>query len=104
MNLTENAARIICIDGINNRFLYLTLCGQRCQRQFYQKTNKVGVEKMALSRLGSTTISLPPQNEQHRIVAKVDELMALCDQLKESLQQAQQIQIHLTDAVVENAL
>lgn len=47
---------------------------------------------------------LPPLAEQHRIVAKVDELMALCDQLKESLQQAQQTQVHLTDAVVENAL
>ena len=42
--------------------------------------------------------------EQHRIVAKVDELMALCDQLKNSLQQAQKTQIQLTDAVVENAL
>ena len=40
----------------------------------------------------------------HRIVAKVDELMALCDQLKESLEQAQQTQIHLINAVVENAL
>ena len=50
------------------------------------------------------SIFLPPLKEQHRIVAKVDELMALCDKLKESLQQAQQTQIHLTDAVVENAL
>jgi hypothetical protein len=31
-------------------------------------------------------------------------LAALCDQLKKSLQQAQDIQILLTDAVVENAL
>ena len=49
-------------------------------------------------------IPIPPLAEQHRIVAKVDELMALCDQLKESLEQAQQTQIHLTNAVVENAL
>jgi len=49
-------------------------------------------------------ILLPPEAEQHRIVAKVDELMALCDKLKEFLQQVQQTQIHLTDAVVENAL
>ena len=48
--------------------------------------------------------SNPPLAEQHRIVAKVDALMALCDQLKNSLQQAQETQIQLTDAVVENAL
>jgi type I restriction enzyme S subunit len=49
-------------------------------------------------------VPLPPLVEQHRIVAKVDELMVLCDQLKVLLQQAQQTQIYLTDAVVENAL
>jgi hypothetical protein len=31
----------------------------------------------------------------------VDELMALCDQLKNSLQQAQETQIKLTDVVVK---
>ena len=40
---------------------------------------------------------------QHE-VAKVNELMAICDQLKNSLQQAQETQILLTDAVVKNAL
>ena len=49
-------------------------------------------------------IALPPLAEQHRIVAKVDELMALCDQLRSSLKQAQETQILLTDAVVENGL
>ena len=45
-----------------------------------------------------------PLAEQHRIVAKVDELMSLSDQLKNSLHQTQETQILLTDAVVENAL
>ena len=60
--------------------------------------------KMNQAKMNSIPILLPPLAEQHRIVAKVDELMALCDQLNESFQQAQQTQIHLTDAVVENAL
>jgi len=42
-------------------------------------------------------------NEQHRIVAKVDELMALCDTLKARLKTAQAIQINLADAIVELA-
>lgn len=49
-------------------------------------------------------VPIPPLAEQHRIVAKANEMMALCDKLKNSLKQAQETQILLTDAVVENAL
>ncbi len=47
---------------------------------------------------------LPPIEEQHRIVAKVDELMALCDAIKARLADAQAIQLHLADAIVEQAV
>lgn len=49
-------------------------------------------------------VAIPPLSEQHRIVAKVDELMAICDQLKEKLQQSQETQVQLTDALVDRAL
>lgn len=52
----------------------------------------------------SIQFGLPPLEEQHRIVAKVDELMALCDQLKARLADAQTTQLHLTDAIVEQAV
>ena len=54
--------------------------------------------------LNKMPILLPPQAEQHRIVAKVNQLMALCDQLKARLQHTQQTQLHLADAMVEKAL
>lgn len=57
-----------------------------------------------LSLIRSFVVSLPPLEEQHRIVAKVDELMALCDQLKARLADAQTTQLHLTDAIVEQAM
>jgi len=57
-----------------------------------------------LGDVGEMIMALPPLLKQYRIVAKIDELMALCDELKDSLQQAQQTQIYLTDAVVETAL
>jgi type I restriction enzyme S subunit len=52
----------------------------------------------------ATWFALPPLEEQHRIVTKVDQLMTLCDQLKARLQQAQQTQLYLADALVEQAL
>jgi type I restriction enzyme S subunit len=47
---------------------------------------------------------LPPFEEQQRIVAKVDELMTLCDTLKTNLQNAQTTQLALADALVEQAV
>jgi type I restriction enzyme S subunit len=52
----------------------------------------------------SMLIPICPLEEQKRIVAKIDELMALCDQLKARLSDAQTTQLHLTDAIVEQAV
>lgn len=49
-------------------------------------------------------IALPPVLEQHRIVAKVNELMALCDALKACIKEAQTTNIYLADAIVEQAV
>ncbi|EGW23641.1 restriction endonuclease subunit S [Methylobacter tundripaludum] len=57
-----------------------------------------------LGDLDEMVIPLPPLAEQHRIVAKVDELMALCDQLKTRITEANQLQQKLADVVVERAI
>ena len=54
--------------------------------------------------LSNWVLPLPPINEQKRIVAKVDELMALCDAFKARINQAQTTQIHLADTIVEQSV
>jgi type I restriction enzyme S subunit len=49
-------------------------------------------------------LRIPPLAEQHRIVAKVDELMALCDRLEASLAAAQTGKSRLLNAVLYEAL
>jgi type I restriction enzyme S subunit len=49
-------------------------------------------------------LPLPPLAEQHRIVAKVDELMALCDRLKADLGESRTRQSRLSATLIESAL
>jgi type I restriction enzyme, S subunit len=49
-------------------------------------------------------IPIPPLNEQNRIVAKVDELMALCDQLETQLNTTETDSRRLLEAVLHEAL
>lgn len=60
--------------------------------------------KMNQAKMNSIVLALPPEEEQHRIVAKVDELMALCDALKARIKDAQTTQIRLADTIVEQAV
>ena len=57
-----------------------------------------------LDILTQVLIPLPPLAEQRRIVAKVDELMALCDQLGSSLTDNEQTRSRLLESVLHNAL
>jgi type I restriction enzyme S subunit len=49
-------------------------------------------------------VPLPPLGEQHRIVAKVDELMAVCDRLESQLTTARTESRRLLEAVLHEAL
>jgi type I restriction enzyme S subunit len=49
-------------------------------------------------------IAMPPLAEQNRIVAKVDELMALCDKLETQLTTTETDSRHLLEAVLSKAL
>ena len=47
-------------------------------------------------------VPLPPLAEQHRIVARVDALMALCDALESQLKERAGVQGRLANAIVKN--
>ena len=60
--------------------------------------------KMNQARMNSIPVALPPLAEQRRIVAKVDELMALCDRLEASLARSDETRERLVEAVLYETL
>ena len=62
------------------------------------------IQQIPASKIAALKIPLPPRDEQQRIVAKVDELISLCDALKAKLKSAQSTQLNLADTLVEKAI
>ena len=86
-----------------NKFIYTYLVSG----MFLDKIALIGTagqDNISVTKSRSILLPTPPLAEQLRIVAKVDELMNICDQLKEKLQQSQETQVQLTDALVDRAL
>jgi type I restriction enzyme S subunit len=66
-----------------------------------KQTGQANVNGTALKNM---LIPLPPLAEQHRIVAKVDALMALCDRLEANVTAATATRRRLLDALLADAL
>ena len=65
--------------------LFITTAGQKTVNQ---------------GHMGGLIIPFPPLAEQHRIVAKVDELMALCDRLETEQADAESAHVRLIDTLL----
>ena len=68
-----------CID---EHFLYYLLLSPLVQMQATENTRGVGNKNWVLDAIAKTVIVLPPLAEQKRIVAKLEELLPLCERLK----------------------
>ncbi|WP_417707716.1 restriction endonuclease subunit S [Pseudomonas sp.] len=92
--------------GANGRFIALCLNAGVTAKYLEEAKSGMAASQVNISqeKLRVAPIPLAPLAEQHRIVAKVDQLMALCDQLKTRLTQARQLNEQLTSTLVEHAL
>ena len=89
---------------VQKRYLLRTILSEPFLAQVRKEENRIKMPKLNIPTLSNFGIALPPLAEQQRIVAKVDELFTLCDQLKDRLQQASETEQHLTNTIVEQAL
>ncbi len=75
-------------------------------RAFFENASKqtTNLASINMTQLRGCPLPLPPLAEQHRIVARVDELMALCDQLEAGLTTTASTRRRLLDALLAEAL
>ena len=103
-----NIARAICrikpTSAVSKQFVVRLLQSEFMQRGFVDDTRTLAQPTLNIGLIRAALVPLPPFAEQERIVAKVDELMALCDALRTRITDAQTIQIRLADATVEQAV
>lgn len=89
---------------LNRDYIELLIGTDLVKGELLRASERGHIPSMHSDHLLSLLVPLPPLAEQHRIVQKVDELMALCDQLKVRLIQAQTLQQKLADTVINEAL
>ncbi|ARO96345.1 restriction endonuclease subunit S [Salmonella enterica] len=62
-----------------------------------------GLYNLSVGKIRGIKIPLPPLNQQNLILSKIREYIFICDNLKISIQSAQQTQLHLADALTDAA-
>lgn len=96
--------RARAFPGVASEFLQVCLFNDLNTGGLNQYISGATIQHFTGDKLDRYVIPMAPSNEQHRIVTKVDELMALCDTLKINLQNSQTTQLALADALVEQAI
>lgn len=93
------------VSDLANDFLFLLLQESRIHDEVVKESERTaGQTGVRLPLLNSFVVALPPLAEQHRIVAKVDTMMALCDRLEASLTATAATRRRLLDALLAEAL
>ncbi|MGN4963791.1 restriction endonuclease subunit S [Aeromonas dhakensis] len=91
---TTEIVPIVPGDGLHPAYLKYLLKSPAFQRYVNSLMYGVKMPRLGTEDAIKSVHPLPPLAEQHRIVAKVDELMALCDQLE--LRSESQLAAHQT--------
>jgi type I restriction enzyme S subunit len=85
--------------NISSKYLQLYISNPSFLSRLLEIYKGIGAKHVNVGDMRNSIISLPPLPEQHRIVAKVDQLMELCDRLESKIDQQTQTQTRLLNTL-----
>ncbi|WP_116599997.1 restriction endonuclease subunit S [Primorskyibacter marinus] len=97
-NVSQHVAIIRTAASGTEDYLHLLTRSPFFQGYVVGEQTGAGRGGLPKNRMDRIPVPLPPLAEQHRIVAKVDELMALCDRLEEARKTREEVRDKLTAA------
>ena len=89
---------------INKLYLHSLFLSDHAKSAFSEAASGAVVQNLNADKARRLSVPLPPLAEQHRIVAKVDELMALCNRLEVSLATGDETRRGLLVALLHEAM
>ena len=101
------AQRVICLQPygeISTRYIMFAIMSDVMQTLIGEHSTGLTAKGIKAAKLKPLPIPLPPLAEQHRIVVRVDELMALCDRLETSLAVSDATRARLLESLLHEAL
>lgn len=101
-NVSQHVSIVRPVNPETRHFLHLALIAPYFQDAIMQTQVGISREGLSVGRLAEMPIPLPPLSEQRRIVAKMDELMALCDALEVQLTRACEKSAYLAASAVHH--
>lgn len=100
-NMNQALAVFRPLGGINNRYIYYALSTDSVLESVLNDVKgTAGQDNLSLEQCRTIVIPVPSIEEQHRIVAKIDQLMALCDTLEQQIDAAAGKQTKLLSALM----
>lgn len=102
--INPRLVKISLFKDLNRSYMKIIFASPLLKIEMQNKSHGGTMDILNLGLLRDLALPLPPVEEQQRIVVRVNELMTLCEQLKNILQAARSTQKKIADVLIECVL